>query len=354
MPNQWITFAIYAYNEEQFIQKAIEAAFAQTYKPLEIVLSDDGSKDRTFAIMDEMAAAYKGPHRIILNRNPRNIGIGSQLNAIYRKSLGDLILLANGDDISRPDRTNRTVEAWLASGRRAHAITSDVATMDQDGKALSTILHTATTFRNLEDGVRRRFGGVLAASLALSRDVFKRFGPLIPTLILEDNALYMRATLLGERIHLQDPLVIYRVHPGNISQAYATEEFSVWGERHRKKMAWSRREGVKAYLQMLNDLFSETAEAWPERDLKRARWAAMEKLAENAILRNYYAGEEAVSRGDCWRALGRLARLLLKLAVKKRIPAIEHRNARWHYRQLQDREAPDAGAVVGKGSTGKD
>ena len=49
-----LTFAIAAFNQEAFIREAVEAAFAQTYSPLEIVLSDDCSKDRTFDIMKEM------------------------------------------------------------------------------------------------------------------------------------------------------------------------------------------------------------------------------------------------------------------------------------------------------------
>jgi len=330
-----VTFALYAFNEDKYITEAIESAFQQYYSPLEIILSDDGSTDRTYIIMEQMAAMYRGPHTIILNRNDKNIGIGSQLNAIFQKSRGELIILANGDDISHADRVDRTVAAWLASRRKAHAITTDLATMDQNGQTLSKNITTDTIFRNLEDGVRKRFGGVGAASLALSRDVFERFGHLMPTLILEDNALFLRAALLGERVHLREPLVTYRIHPGNISQAYTVEEFSAWEKRHREKTAWSRREGVKAYLQMLNDLYSEPADAWPERDLKRARWVALEKLAENAILRDYYTSDRAVTRGDWWQTLYRLARLLFKLAIKVRIPAIERRNTRWHYRQLQ-------------------
>ena len=57
------------------MRAAIEGAFAQTYQPLEILLSDDCSPDGTYRVMQEMAAAYAGPHRVILNRNPKNLGI---------------------------------------------------------------------------------------------------------------------------------------------------------------------------------------------------------------------------------------------------------------------------------------
>ena len=48
-----VTFALFAYNQEEFIREAVEGAFAQTYEPLEIILSDDCSSDRTYEIIQE-------------------------------------------------------------------------------------------------------------------------------------------------------------------------------------------------------------------------------------------------------------------------------------------------------------
>ena len=38
-----VTFALFAYNQERYVREAVEGAFAQTYQPLEIILSDDCS-----------------------------------------------------------------------------------------------------------------------------------------------------------------------------------------------------------------------------------------------------------------------------------------------------------------------
>lgn len=43
-----VTFALLAYSQEKYIREAVEGAFAQTYEPLEIILSDDCSSDRTY------------------------------------------------------------------------------------------------------------------------------------------------------------------------------------------------------------------------------------------------------------------------------------------------------------------
>ena len=45
-----VSVLVLGFNQERFIRKAVEGAFAQTWKPLEIVLSDDCSTDRTFEI----------------------------------------------------------------------------------------------------------------------------------------------------------------------------------------------------------------------------------------------------------------------------------------------------------------
>ena len=332
--NPLVTYILYAFNEERFIREAIESAFAQTYSPLEIVLSDDGSTDRTYAIMEEMTAAYSGPHTIILNRNEKNIGIGSQLNAAWHKSRGELFVLANGDDVSLPERVSRTVEAWLEGIERAMGVTANLATMDAEGRPMNRLIRPRTEYPSLREAVRYRCGPVLAASLAIDRQVFKRFGDLMPALILEDGPLFLRAMLLGPTRHIEEPLVRYRIHKENISQAYAVEDYESWAKRHHEKATWQTREGVKAYLQMLGDLYSNEATNYGTEELERARWVAAEKLAEQQMLAAYYQQQSAVPLRMRIASLWRLGRLAVKLSIKTLLPFIQRRNTRWHYRSV--------------------
>lgn len=108
MEKPLITFALMGYQQELFIRKAIEGAFSQTYEPLEIILSDDCSQDHTYGVMQEMAEAYKGSHKVILNRNERNLGIGGHLNQIAKLMGGKWIVTAAGDDISLPERVEES------------------------------------------------------------------------------------------------------------------------------------------------------------------------------------------------------------------------------------------------------
>ena len=72
-----VSFLLFSYKQEAFIEAAMRAALAQTYEPLEIIVSDDCSPDGTFDIIKQIAAEYKGPHHLRINRNEKNRGMSS-------------------------------------------------------------------------------------------------------------------------------------------------------------------------------------------------------------------------------------------------------------------------------------
>lgn len=328
------TLVLYAFNEERYIRSAIEGAFAQTYSPLEIVLSDDGSTDETFGIMCEMATSYTGPHKVILNRNKKNIGIGSQLNAAYSKSSGTLIVLANGDDVSLPHRVETIVDAWRRSAGKVSAISSDMRIIDHDGQDLDRIFPMRGDYSDLADATYRRFGGAGAASLAFTRECFDVFGPLSDNLLLEDGPLNLRATLLGNWIFLDDPLVLYRVHNENMSQAYKPASFDTWQPHHRSAALWQVREGQKAFVQMLADLYGHQSDFHRPEVLQQARINAAGRLLDNQLRACYYSDSWPHSITEWWRMMMKLLITLAKITIKRIIPALEHRNDRWHYRSV--------------------
>ncbi len=131
-----VTFALLAYNQQDFVKEAIEAAFAQTYSPLEIILSDDCSSDRTFAIMQEMAAAYQGPHRVRLVKNEANMGLAQHFLARCREAEGEFVVVGAGDDISKPERATLAV-APLIANHEVYATVSLVDIIDDQGDVLA-------------------------------------------------------------------------------------------------------------------------------------------------------------------------------------------------------------------------
>ncbi len=215
-----VTFALFAYNQERFIREAVEGAFAQTYQPLEIILSDDCSSDRTFEIMEEMAAAYTGPHRVRVRRNAVNVGIGGHVSAVAAAAEGDFIVLAAGDDISSPERVHTLADEWLRSGRNIMAIESGYQDIDADSNALGIIDFTHRPPSMTKENVAEHGGFLVGATTAYDKRVFTRFSPLLDFIHHEDRALLFRALLLGGEVGFScKPLILYRREVG-VSAAY--------------------------------------------------------------------------------------------------------------------------------------
>jgi len=205
------TIYVMAYNQEKHVRTAVASALAQDYPALEVVLSDDASTDSTFAVMEEMAQSYDGPHRVVLNRNPQNLGICRHINRIFEMSSGVLVVQNAGDDISYPDRVSSLMEAWRAADRRPLTIYSHAQIIDAAGAEIKLTrqparpAETATTEDILEHGVI-----TLGATCAWSRDLFDQFGPLPDGLLVEDLLTTFRSSLGGGVAFVDRPLLGWR------------------------------------------------------------------------------------------------------------------------------------------------
>ena len=205
-----VTMLVLAYQQAASIEEAIRGALAQTHSPLEVVISDDASTDGTWASIERAVAGYTGPHRLVLNRNAANLGIGAHIDKMVALSRGELLFIAAGDDISLPQRCQRVVDAWLAAERRPDLISSNLIDLDERGRTHATIAPTdLSTYRNAADWLARP-PHVIGAAQAWTRRVFDRFGPLPAGTVAEDWLMVFRAIVSGGAITLVEPLVQYR------------------------------------------------------------------------------------------------------------------------------------------------
>lgn len=209
-----ISYVVTTYNIEKYVEESVKCAFEQTYSPLEIVLSDDCSTDHTFDIMKRMVEEYKGPHKIVLNRNEKNLGITKHMNKAYLElATGEIIVAAHGDDISKPERTEKSF-LYLKEHPKVTAVSFSIDAINESGEKLkehSAIVDTPHTYK-FEGG-----GNIPAPSRAFYKKVFTIFGPLNDDCPTEDELISFRALMLGENAFLPEHMVQYRKHSGSSS-----------------------------------------------------------------------------------------------------------------------------------------
>ncbi len=213
-----VTFMLFAYNQEKYIREALEGAFAQTYEPLEILLSDDCSTDSTFEIMKKMVSFYDGPHTVRLNRNEKNMGISAHVRFLHEMSSGEYIIHAAGDDISYSNRTEVIVSGFLKEKIEPSIVKSNAVRIDSEGAVLGEFIpkyiKSVRVKNYLPFNIECPGPG---STYAISRKLLEKFPPPNKRLIAEDNMLCIRANLLDGALYLPDVLVKYRVNAGGVS-----------------------------------------------------------------------------------------------------------------------------------------
>jgi glycosyltransferase involved in cell wall biosynthesis len=289
-----------AFNQQATVAQAISGALAQTYSPLEIVASDDASSDGTFAAMEAALAGYAGPHRVRLNRNPRNLGIGAHLSHLVSLSHGELLFVAAGDDVSLPQRCERVVAAWLASGKRLDLIASALEDLDEQGQLHERISPSdLASYRNAADWLARP-PFVVGAAQAWTRRVFDRFGPLPPGVVAEDLLMVFRAIVSGGALTLPEPLVRYR--RGGLS---------------RRRRTMSAQDVIARLLKNNSSSLVELPQLLADARFA-GQWQAVEgalsaRLAREVFIRDIFAADSLAKR---WHTFVQARKLPLSLRLR--------------------------------------
>jgi glycosyltransferase involved in cell wall biosynthesis len=95
-----VSCIIPAYNSERYLAEALDSVLAQTHRPLQVIVVDDGSTDGTAAL----AARYG--EAITLLRQP-NRGVASARNCGLRRATGEFVAYLDADDLWHPEKLTR-------------------------------------------------------------------------------------------------------------------------------------------------------------------------------------------------------------------------------------------------------
>jgi glycosyltransferase involved in cell wall biosynthesis len=245
---------------------------------MEILLSDDCSTDGTFEIIQDVVKGYSGQHNVVVNRNNRNLGLSEHANRIMELATGELIIAADGDDVSDPQRTDRCVEVWLKNGRPA-ALASSVSCIDAAGNpsrtknghqwfeeflAAENEPPIACLLRFSKQGSPR----LVSCSAAWTKEMFTAFGPLAPGIWFEDDVITLRAWLFDRIVFIQEALVSYRSHDSNMFNRVKTETTTFLSRKDAEQAASTeaqrRRESL---LSFIPDLDLALRQQWITRSL---------------------------------------------------------------------------------------
>lgn len=237
-----VTVVIPAYNAEPYILEAISSVLQQDYEPIEIVLVDDGSADRTASLVE----AYAPQVRIIRQANS---GVGAARNTGLRAATGDFICFLDADDGWYPNKVSMQI-SHLEANPEVGAVYHDwqVTKPNADGVYDTTLPHVVDQVVGI-DGEK---SGWLYKQLVLScvihtstimmrRVIAEQVGFFNTNLINgEDYDFWLRLSRLGRIDKLDSVLSFYRetaasltttVQPVNYELEVLESALRRWGNR---------------------------------------------------------------------------------------------------------------------------
>ncbi|MCS7007508.1 MAG: glycosyltransferase, partial [Gaiellaceae bacterium] len=197
---------------ERFLRLALRSVLGQSLADLELVVVDDASSDAT----PESLASVRDSRRVVL-RNDERRGLAASLNRALEVARGRYLARLDADDVALPVRLERQV-ARLESDSRLGILGSAVLEVDEDGRLGA--LHL------MPEGPRAvRWAALFSApfyhpTVVLDRETLARHGFRYDGAYAEseDYELWTRLLRVTEGANLPEPLVLYRVHPGQATQ----------------------------------------------------------------------------------------------------------------------------------------
>src|SRR5947209_10455427 len=128
-----ISVALCTYNGEKFLPEQLDSITAQTVFPNELVVSDDGSSDRTLSILHDFASS--APFAVRILQTQSNLGSTKNFEYAIAHCTGAIVALSDQDDVWQPEKLEKLHEA-LTANSDAGFVVSDSELIDQDGKFL--------------------------------------------------------------------------------------------------------------------------------------------------------------------------------------------------------------------------
>jgi len=128
-----VTVVLATYNGEDFLEQQLRSLAEQELLPDELIATDDGSTDRTLAMLHEFAAS--APFRVSVSQNDVNVGFAANFLGAAERSSGGTIAFADQDDVWEPEKLRVCVEC-LSRNPEVAVVVHALQATDAEGGAL--------------------------------------------------------------------------------------------------------------------------------------------------------------------------------------------------------------------------
>lgn len=210
-----VSVVIPCYNHENFVQASIQSVINQTYENIELIIIDDGSKDKSVEKIREMIEACKERFVRFEFRSRPNKGLSSTLNEAIEWCQGEYYSGIASDDIILNHKLKTQVE-FLNNNQDVLAVFGGVKNIDEKENIISISVGKPKWY-NFKRIIMHKFD-LPAVTQLIRLKALKETGGYDSSIILEDWYMWLKLAKHGNIYYMGEVFALYRQHESNMSK----------------------------------------------------------------------------------------------------------------------------------------
>ncbi len=254
-----VSVLIPAYNHENYIQETIESIINQTYPNIELIILDDGSKDKTWEKITELKP--KCENRFVKSHfeTKQNEGTCITLNKLLKLSSGEFVYIIASDDLAKPQAIEKEVKFLQDNPDYALAV-GDNEYVDSMGKQIFRTQKAFTS--NIKNAKYKTVKEFLSSKLKIDflsddfgsyktlykenyipngylirKNIFETIGNFTKNAPLEDFWLMLQISKYKKMKYIDEILFSYRIHDTNtIGNSTRMRELTTQTRNYEQKL----------------------------------------------------------------------------------------------------------------------
>lgn len=217
-----ISVVIPCYNHERFILQAVNSVLNQTYENLELIVIDDGSKDRCAEILSKI----EDPRYTFIAQENR--GANNTINRGLALAKGKYLAILNSDDVFYADRLRRCV-VYLEDHLDISMVSTYIEIIDERGRGkgfkeawknmepwmLPDRAHSYVVTSDFSRNLIAANFIATTSNMVFTRELYEQIGGMRNLRYAHDWDFALRAVEKSKCALLEKPLLQYRVHSNN-------------------------------------------------------------------------------------------------------------------------------------------
>lgn len=225
MNNPKIEILLAVYNGETYLPALLDSLAGQTYRDFRLIVSDNKSTDSSVAIIEAYSARFA--HDIlILPPPPKTVSAHLNFARVSEVGSAPYLMFADCDDVWHSNKVERTLASMQDAEARYGAacpilVHSDLVVVDRELRRLHPSFWGYQHVNPLRTGLNQLLlqNCVTGCAAMLNRPLFEMGRPIPEEAHLHDHWYALIASAFGHIEAIEEPLIEYRQHGGNVTGA---------------------------------------------------------------------------------------------------------------------------------------